>query len=67
MGRSDIKSEKMWEIYHELIHRFEHLDVDLIKKLQVYLDLLDGVNVVGLEPPIEMDLHSGPENPGGRG
>ena len=42
MGSPDINCENIWEIYRELIHRFEHLNeaVGFIEQLQVYLDLL---------------------------
>jgi hypothetical protein len=66
MGSPDINSESIWKIYCKLIHHFEHLDevVDFIEQLQVYLDLLDGINMVAIEPPAGMDLHGGPDNPG---
>jgi len=67
MGSPDINSENIWEIYRELVYRFEHLDdaVDFIEQLHVYLDLLDDEgNVADMEPPAGMELHGGMENPG---
>lgn len=67
MGSPDISSENIWEIYRELVYRFEHLDdaVDFIEQLQVYLDLLgDEGNIEDIEPPAGMELQGGLENPG---
>lgn len=67
MGSPNINSENIWEIYRELVYRFEHLDdaVDFIEQLQVYLNLLDDEgNVADVEPPAGMELHGGLENPG---
>ena len=65
MGSPAINSENVWNIYRELLHRFEHLDdaVNFMEECQVYLDVLD--NQVYLDdevPPAGLDLYGGPDN-----
>lgn len=63
MGSPSVKSNNIWQIYRELLHRFENLDeaVTLLEKCQAYFDLIN--EEVNLEPPSGTDLHGGPENP----
>lgn len=65
MGSPTIKSDNIWEIYRELLHRFEHLDdaVDFLEECLVYLDLIDKqINATELEPPSGAELYGGPDN-----
>ena len=43
MGSPTINSDNVWNIYCELLHRFEHLDdaVNFMEECQVYLNILD--------------------------
>lgn len=67
MGSPSINSDNVWNIYRELLHRFEHLDdaVNFLEECQVYLNILD--DQVDLDdevavPPTGIALYGGPDD-----
>ena len=65
MGSPIINSENIWNIYRELIYRFEHLDdaVNFLEECQVYLNVLDDqANLDDEVPPAELEFYGGPDD-----
>lgn len=65
MGSPTINSDNVWNIYRELLHRFEHLDdaVEFMEECQVYLNILDDqVNLDDEVPPAGIELYGGPDD-----
>ncbi|KDR77552.1 hypothetical protein GALMADRAFT_65908 [Galerina marginata CBS 339.88] len=66
MGSPTVNSENVWDIYRELVHRFEHLDdaADFNEECQVYLDTLEDQSDIEIAvPPLGVELYGGIENP----
>lgn len=65
MGSPTIDSNNVWNIYCELLHRFEHLDdaVDFIEECNVYLNILDNqINWDDEVAPAGIELFGGPDD-----
>jgi hypothetical protein len=70
MGSPVINSENVWNIYRELLHRFEHLDdaENFLEECQVYLNILDEQDNLDDEvPPAGLELYGGSDNQDGDG
>jgi hypothetical protein len=66
MGSPTLTSENIWEVYRELLARFEQLDdaVDFIEECEIYLAMLEAqTNNEENLAPVGGDLLGGPENP----
>ena len=66
MGSPVINSENIWDVYQELLARFERLDdaVDFIEECEIYLAMLEAqTNDEENLPPVGKGLLEGPENP----
>ncbi len=49
IGSPVVNSENVWDIYRQLIHRFEHLDeaMEFMEECQVFLSIWDDHDEVG--------------------
>lgn len=61
MGSPVVNSENVWDIYCELIYRFEHLDqaVEFMEECQVFLSLCNDQDNNEIAPPDGKELFGG--------
>jgi hypothetical protein len=67
MGSPVVNRKNVWDIYSELLDRFEHLDeaVDFMEECEVYLQAMEAqINADDAVPPVGRELYGGIENPG---
>ncbi|PPQ83249.1 hypothetical protein CVT24_001149 [Panaeolus cyanescens] len=72
MGRPVLTTENVWDVYRELLHRFEHLDdaADFVDCWEVYYMMLtddDQHLGNGLQAPEGQELAGGMDDPSGDG
>lgn len=60
MGSPPIFRENAWEVYSNLVARFEQMDAyaDLLEEWEIYVNLLDGDDNA-LKPPSGLELYGG--------
>lgn len=68
MGNPIVTSDNIWDVYSELLHRFENLDdaVDFIEECQVYLQAMDiqtSEEEKNVNKPAGKELLGGPDDP----
>lgn len=61
IGSPVVNSENVWDIYRQLIHRFEHLDeaMEFMEECQVFLSIWDDHDEVEIGPPEGVELLGG--------
>ncbi|KAF8149133.1 hypothetical protein B0H34DRAFT_758164 [Crassisporium funariophilum] len=67
MGSPVVNRKNVWDIYSQLLYRFEHLDeaVDFMEECEVYLQAMEAqINAENAVPPVGQELLGGIENPG---
>ena len=64
MGSHPLSSKNIWQVYCELLRRFETLDeaMDLLEQCQVYFDLME--EEATIEQPVGVELLGGLDNIG---